>query len=116
MSSQEPHQFPPARRQKEPYPRMIIVCIVISLTLSFVMAFVLMGDFIERNQGGYLTPALESPPVPKIPDNWTLPEDAAPTATFKESMQAGETPQPAPADPLVDPATGVPVPDVPPSP
>jgi len=64
---------PPRRHQEnDPYPKMIIVCIVISAVLFVVIMGVLLFDFIERGEevpgfvqdpSGVMVPGF--PPIPE---------------------------------------------------
>jgi len=60
-------------REKDPYPKMIIVCIVISAVLFVIIMAVLLADFINRGDDAVpgFTPdpaGMTAPGFPPIPE------------------------------------------------
>ncbi|MBI1320757.1 MAG: hypothetical protein GC168_17675 [Candidatus Hydrogenedens sp.] len=74
--SEDPQHPETQKPAKEPYPRMIIVCIIISMTLLLVIFTVILVDMIQRSEGIVQAPdpaaferMLEKPRAPYTGDS-----------------------------------------------
>lgn len=66
MTSDAP-ATPPPEPPRDPYPRMIIACIVISATLFLILSMVLLFDFTLRARP-------DQQVIPSSPEFFALPE------------------------------------------